>query len=215
MTRSRILLADDHAVVIEGLRRILDRPEFQVVGVATDGRALLRAAERLKPDLIITDIAMPLLKGIDAAREILARKQKPKIIFLTMHPEVAYATAALAAGASGYVLKSAAGEQLIGAIREVLKGHTYLSEAIAKSVERARHIRSTKQGTEIDGLTGRQREVLQLLAEGRQVKEIAALLHLSPKTVEFHKYRVMDALGARTVADLARYAVKHGIVIVD
>ena len=212
MKRSTILLADDHAVVIEGLRRILDRPEFEVVGVVADGHALLEAAARLKPDLIITDIAMPLLNGIDAAREILARNQETKIIFLTMHPEVAYATAALAAGASGYVLKSAAGEQLIGAIREVLKGRTYVSETIAESVERGREIRSTKKRSAIDGLTNRQREVLQLLAEGRQAKEIAAVLHLSRKTVEFHKYRIMDILGARTVADLARYAVKHGIV---
>ena len=212
MKRSTILLADDHAVVIEGLRRILDRRDFKVVGVVADGRALLQAAARLKPDLIVTDIAMPLLNGIDAAREILAHNRKTKIIFLTMHPEVAYASAALAAGASGYVLKSAAGEELVGAIREVLKGRTYISETIAESVARAREIRPTKERSAIDGLTGRQREVLQLLAEGRQAKEIAALLKLSPKTVEFHKYRIMDILGVRTVADLARYAVKHGIV---
>ena len=212
MKRATILLADDHAVVVEGLRRILDRPEFKVVGVVPDGRALLQAAARLKPDLIVSDVAMPLLNGIDAAREILASNRKTKIIFLTMHPEVAYATAALAAGASGYVLKSAAGEELIRAIREVLHERVYVSDAIAESVKRARETRPTKNRSPLDGLTGRQREVLQLLAEGRQAKEIAAVLHLSPKTVEFHKYRIMDALGVRTVADLARYAVKHGIV---
>jgi DNA-binding NarL/FixJ family response regulator len=122
MKHLRILLADDHAVVIEGLRRILDRPEFEVVGVATDGRALLQAAVRLQPDVIITDVAMPLLNGIDAAREIHKQSPTTKIIFLTMHPEAVYATAALAAGASGYMLKSAAGEELISAIRGALAG---------------------------------------------------------------------------------------------
>jgi DNA-binding NarL/FixJ family response regulator len=212
MNRSRILLADDHAVVIEGLRRILDHPEFDVVGVATDGRALLQAAAQLQPDVIITDIAMPLLNGIDAAREIHKQGPRPKIIFLTMHPEAVYATAALAAGASGYVLKSAAGEELISAIRDALEGRIYISKTIAKSVKRAREVRPADDRSAIDGLTRRQREVLQLLAEGRQVKEIAVVLDVSPKTVEFHKYRVMDTLGVRTVADLTRYALKRGIV---
>lgn len=212
MKRSRILLADDHTVVIEGLRRMLDHPEFEVVGVATDGRALLRDAIRLQPDVIVTDVAMPLLNGIDAAREIHKHSPKPKIVFLTMHPEAVYATAALAAGASGYVLKSAAGEELIGAIRAALEGHTYISKAIAKSVKRAREVRPADDHSAIDGLTRRQREVLQLLAEGRQAKEIAVVLNVSPKTVEFHKYRIMDLLGVRTVADLTRYALKRGIV---
>jgi DNA-binding NarL/FixJ family response regulator len=210
--RATILLADDHAVVAEGLRRILDRAEFKVVGVVNDGRALVQAAEILHPDLIVTDFAMPLLNGIDAARKVLAQKHKPKIIFLTMHPEVVYATSALDAGASGYVVKSAAGEELIDAIRAALKGRTYISKSIAESVERARQVRPTRRRGKIDGLTHRQREVLQLLAEGKQAKEVAALLGVSPKTVEFHKYRIMDTVGARTVADLARYAVRHGIV---
>jgi DNA-binding NarL/FixJ family response regulator len=212
MKRLRILLADDHAVVIEGLRRILDRPEFEVVGVASDGRALLQAAVRLQPDVIITDVAMPLLNGIDAAREIHKQSPTPKIIFLTMHPEAVYATAALAAGASGYLLKSGAGEELISAIRDALEGRTYISKTIAKSVKRAREVRPANDGSTIDGLTRRQREVLQLLAEGRQAKEIAVVLNVSPKTVEFHKYRIMDLLGVRTVADLTRYALKRGIV---
>ncbi len=212
MKRSTVLIADDHAVVVEGLRRILDRPEFEVVGIARDGRALLQAATQLQPDVIIADVAMPLLNGIDAVREIHKQNRKLKIIFLTMHPETAYATAALAAGASGYVLKSAAGEELINAIHGVLDGRTYVSKSIAKSVERAREIRSMKNRGPIDLLTHRQREVLQLLAEGKQVKEIAALLNLSPKTVEFHKYRIMDLLGVHTVAGLARHAQKCGIV---
>jgi DNA-binding NarL/FixJ family response regulator len=212
MNRATIVLADDHAVVVEGLRRILDRPEFHVVGVAHDGRAMVQAAARLHPDLIVTDIVMPLLNGIDAARQILKLKRKPKIIFLTMHPEVAYATAALEAGASGYVLKSAAGEQLIDAIRTALTGQTYVSKSIAEAVERARQVQSLHRRGTIGGLTDRQREVLQLLAEGKQVKEVAALLGVSSKTVEFHKYRIMQLLGARTVADLTRYAVRHGMV---
>jgi DNA-binding NarL/FixJ family response regulator len=162
--------------------------------------------------VIITDVAMPLLNGIDAVHEIHRQNQKPKVVFLTMHPEVPYATAALAAGASGYVLKSAAGEELIDAIRNALNDRTYISKAIAKSVQHAREIRPMVDGRTDDSLTHRQREVLQLLAEGHQAKEIAAVLDLSPKTVEFHKYRIMDLLGVRTVADLILYAMKRGIV---
>jgi DNA-binding NarL/FixJ family response regulator len=212
MRHATVLIADDHSVVVEGLRRILDRPEFEVVGVAYDGRALVQAAAQLQPDVIITDVAMPLLNGIDAAREIHKQNRKPKIVFLTMHAEVAYATAALAAGASGYVLKSAASEELINAIRDALNGRIYISKALATPVERAGEICPTNARNAVDLLTHRQREVLQPLAEGRQVKEIAAILALSPKTVEFHKYRIMDLLGLRTVADLTRYAVKRGIV---
>jgi len=212
MNRARILIADDHSVVIEGLRRILDRPQFDVVGVANDGRALIQAAEKLHPDVIVTDVAMPRLNGLDAAREIHSRHPNLKIIFLTMHPEVAYATAALGAGAAGYVLKSAAGEELIDAIGAALNGRIYISKSIAKSVEYAREIRSRNGRGAVDLLTHRQREILQQLAEGRQVKEIAAMLKLSPKTVEFHKYRIMKLLHLRTVADLARYAQKRGIV---
>jgi len=212
MKRLGILLADDHTVVIEGLRRILDRPEFEVVGVATDGRALIEAAGQLQPDVIVTDVAMPFLNGIDAAREIHKRNPKPKIIFLTMHPELAYASAALAAGASGYVLKSAAGEELISAIHEALKGRTYVSKAIAKPLRHAAEIAPAKDRGAINGLTHRQREVLQLLAEGRQAKEIATILNISPRTAEFHKYQIMKLLGIRTLAELTRYAVRQRIV---
>lgn len=212
MKRPRILLADDHAIVIEGLRRILDRPEFELVGAANSGRTLLEAAARLQPDVIITDIAMPSPNGIEAAREIQEQNPKPKIIFLTMHPELVYANAAFAAGASGYVLKSAAGEELITAIRAALDGRTYISKAIAQSMEQAREAGPGKDRSSINGLTPRQREVLQLLAKGLQAKEIAAMLNVSSKTVEFHKYRIMNELGLRTVADLTRYALKNGIV---
>jgi DNA-binding NarL/FixJ family response regulator len=212
MRRLRIVIADDHEVVVEGLRRILDRDKFEVTGVASDGRALIRAARKLHPDAIVTDIAMPRLNGIDSVREIHRRDPNLKIVFLTMHSEVAYATAALAAGAAGYVLKSAAGEELIEALDAAFHGRTYISKSIAKSVKDAREIRPPDTHGAFDLLTHRQREILQQIAEGRQVKEIAAGLKLSPKTIEFHKYRIMHLLNLRTVADLARYAQRRGIV---
>jgi len=212
MKRLRILLADDHAVVLEGLRRILDRPRFEIVGAVADGRALVQAATALQPDVIITDVVMPLLNGIEAARQIVKQNQKSKIIFLTMHPEVIYARQALAAGGCGYVLKSSAGEELITAIDDALHGRVYVTKSIAQAVKRALEARTMSGRSAIDGLTRRQREVLQLLAEGRQAKEIAVTLNLSPKTVEFHKYRIMETLGVHTVAELARHAAKHGIV---
>lgn len=211
MIRPRILLADDHAVVLEGLRRILDRPEFEVVGAVRDGRALVEAAASLRPDIIIADLSMPFLNGVEAARQILKSDRKPKIIFLTMHPEAMYAVEAINAGASGYVLKNEAGEELIKAIREVLDGRTYVTPSLWEPVMHAVRARRKALG-KVDRLTARQREVLQLLAEGKHPKEIAAILNVSHRTVEFHKYRIMDTLGLRSVAELARYAVKQGIV---
>jgi DNA-binding NarL/FixJ family response regulator len=212
MTRTRILLADDHLVVLQGLRKILDRPEFEVVGAARDGRELVEAAARLKPDVIIADISMPLLNGIEAVRQI--RKQDPaaKVIFLSMHPEAIYAVEAMKAGASGYLVKSADDEELIAAIKKVLGGGTYITPSLAERVlSRLQAPRLSLQETG-DTLTERQREVLQLLAEGKQVKEIAAVLKISNKTVEFHKSRIKAALGIRTVAELAAYAAKHRMV---
>lgn len=212
MKRARILLADDHAVVIEGLRRILDRPEFEVVNAVADGYALVKAAVESQTEIIITDIAMPLLNGIEAARQIRRQNPKVKIIFLTMHAEPIYAVEALAAGGSGYVLKSSAGDELVTAIKRVLEGRVYIAKAIARPVKEASEAQPKSGNRRTDWLTSRQREVLQLLAEGRQVKEIAVTLNLSPRTVEFHKYRIMDTLGVRTTAELARYALKRGII---
>ena len=210
--RRRILLADDHSVVLEGLRRILNRPEFEVVGAVTNGRALVEAASNLRLDVIIADVSMPSLNGIEAARQICKLNPKSKIIFLTMHPEAIFAVQAMSAGASGYVLKNAAGDELITAIREVLEGRTYVTPSLAEPVMHALQARRKgSQGT-TDRLTSRQREVLQLLAEGRTPKEIAAVLNVSYRTVEFHKYRIMETLGLRTVAALAAYAAKQGIV---
>jgi DNA-binding NarL/FixJ family response regulator len=208
MKRITILLADDHAIVIEGLRRILARKQFKIVGAVSDGHALVKAAHELKPDITITDIAMPLLNGIEAARQIRGHNPQAKIIFLTMHPEVIYARQALSAGGSGYVLKTSAGDELVTAINEALAGRVYVTESIARAVDAG----AASGASRLDNMTRRQREVLQLLAEGRQAKEIAATLNLSPKTVEFHKYRLMDVLGVRTIAELARYAAKNGLV---
>jgi DNA-binding NarL/FixJ family response regulator len=206
MKRCRILLADDHAVVLEGLRRILDRPDFEIVGEARDGVAMLRAAQQLRPEVIIVDVTMPELNGIEAARQLRKSDHTTKFVFLSMHSEAAYARAALAVGASAYVLKSSAAEELVGAIQAVLEESpaafgAAMPETFAK-----------RAGGSRAGLTRRQHEVLQLLAEGRSIKEVAMLLHLSSRTVEFHKYRVMQMLGVRTVAELGAHAAKHGLI---
>jgi DNA-binding NarL/FixJ family response regulator len=212
MKRWRLLLADDHDIVVEGLRRVLDQPDLEIAGVVNDGRSLLRAAQEIQPDIIIADITMPLLNGIDAARQLRKTNPDVKIIFLTMHPDVTFATEALTAGGTGYVLKSSAGSELVMAIREAAKGRTYVTKSIAELVKQGLSARSNTWRNPLDKLTSRQREVLQLLAEGRQAKEIAVKLHLSPRTVEFHKYRIMDELGLRTVAELSRYAARHRLV---
>ena len=211
MKRCRILLADDHAVVLEGLRRILDRPELEVVGAVADGHALVEAAARLQPDLILADISMPGLSGIEALRELRRLGVTSKVIFLTMHPEVPYALEARAAGASGYVLKSSAGEELVDAIHEVLQGQIYIASAIRESVALAFKAHPKKPRSTEDLLTPRQRDVLRLLAQGLQVKEIATKLNVSPKTVEFHKQQMKQLLGIQSVAGLVLYAARHGI----
>jgi DNA-binding NarL/FixJ family response regulator len=208
----KILLADDHKVVLHGLRRILDGPEFEVVGTVRDGRALIDAFRKLKPDIIIADVSMPLLNGIEAVCRIRKHNPQAKIIFLTMHPEAIYAMEAMKAGASGYLVKTADEEELISAVRKVRDGGIYitpqLEEVVMNSLQAPR--KSARRAT--DALTTRQREVLQLLAEGKQPKEIGALLNISYRTVEFHKYRIMATLGLKTVPALAAYAAKQGIV---
>ncbi len=213
MRRPRVLLADDHKIVAEGLRSLLES-EFELVGTVEDGRALVAAAQKLNPDVIVTDISMPLLNGIDAAQQIKKVTPKVKIVFLTMHPDVTYATRALEAGASGYVLKHAAPSELITAIKEVLNGRIYLTPMIAKDVLDSFMGESHQRRKAVIELTPRQREVVQLTSEGRSAKEIASILNISTRTVEFHKYRVMESLGLRTNADLIQYAIKHGIVSV-
>jgi DNA-binding NarL/FixJ family response regulator len=209
MKRPRILIADDHRIVAEGLRSLLE-PEFELIGIVEDGRALLDAAEKLRPDVIVADISMPLLNGIDAVRQLKKTREEIKVVFLTMHPDVTYAASAFEAGASGYVLKHSAPSELVTAIHSALRGKNYVTPLLVG--ELMQFIKEKPESRdETTRLTPRQREVLQLFAEGRSAKEIATILNISPRTVEFHKYRIMDDLGLKTSADLVQYAVKHGI----
>lgn len=210
MTRPRLLIADDHKIFVEGMKRLLSA-DFDIAGVAEDGRKLVAAAEKLRPDVIVADISMPMLNGIEALRQLRKKDKQAKVVFLTMHPDVTYAAAAFEAGASGYVLKHSAPSELVTAIHEALKGHTYVTPMIAGELMGAYRDGSTKKPAGVE-LTSRQRDVLQLLAEGKSAKEIAAILNISARTVEFHKYRMMEDLGIKTVAELVRFAVKHGIV---
>ncbi len=211
MKRARVLLADDHKIVAAGLKGILE-PEFELVGTVQDGRALLKAARELRPDVIVVDISMPLLNGIEAVRQLKKANDRPKVVFLTMHPDVTYATRAFEAGASGFVLKHSAPAELVTAIREALQGRTYVTPMIAGELMRSYQDGSGKRKDPIRTLTPRQREVLQLLAEGHSAKDAAAILGISPRTAEFHKYRMMQELGIRTNAELMQYAIKHGVV---
>ena len=209
--KPRILLADDHRIVAEGLRSLLE-PEFELVGIVEDGRALIAATEKLQPDVIIADISMPLLNGIEAVRQIKKTNKDVKVIFLTMHPDVTYAVSALEAGALGYVLKHSAPSELSAAVRNALKGKTYITPLLEGEIMLSPSKGVQERREESSHLTKRQREVLQLLAEGYLAKEIASTLNISPRTVEYHKYQMMRDVGIKTVADLIRYAVKHNIV---
>jgi DNA-binding NarL/FixJ family response regulator len=211
MKRPRVIVCDDHAILVEGLRGLLE-PEFDLVGTAENGRALLAVAQNLKPDVVILDISMPELNGIEAARQLKKSNPNVKIVFLTMHLDVAFVTEAFRVGASGYVAKRSAVAELAMAIREVLKGRTFLTPLVTKDVVNTFLKRAPQDEKASSPLTSRQIEVLQLLAEGRSTKEISGILDLSPKTVEFHKYRIMEELGLRTTAELTQYAIRHGIV---
>ena len=208
--RPRVLLADDHTLVLEGLRRLLE-DQCELVGMVEDGRALVEAAPRLAPDLILLDISMPLLNGLDAARQLRTLAPASRIIFLTMHADPTYASEAFEAGASGYLLKRSAASELALAIATVLDGRKYLTPLITSAALRASVPRSVTVPPTLGKLTARQREVLQLVAEGQTAKEIAARLRISVKTVEFHKARLMDRLGVRTASELTKYAVAHGV----
>ena len=210
--RPRVLLADDHLMVAEALKSLLT-PEFDLVGVVEDGRALVETAATLRPDVIVADVTMPHLNGIDALIRLRQGGDRTPVVFLTMHRDVSFARRALDAGASGFVLKHSAPAELVTAIRAALEGRTYLTPQLAGEV-----LEAMKQGPEnagddpIGSLTPRQREVLQLLAEGRSAKEIAASLEISARTVEFHKYQMMETLDLHTNAELIHFAIKHGLV---
>jgi len=214
MRRPRLLLADDHTLLLEGIRLLLE-PEFDLVGCVEDGQALLAAAKILKPDIILLDISMPVLNGIDAAHRLRKLLPSAKVIFVTMHSDPDYVAEAFRAGASGYLLKRAAASELLTAIREVMKGNHYMSPLVTRNALEVL-IASSKPGSKSsDRLTPRQREVLQLVAEGRSRKEIGAILNISVKTVEFHKAALMRLLQLRTVADFTRYAIEHGIIVAE
>ena len=212
MTRPRVLLADDHRMVSEGLQSLL-ADEFELVGMVEDGRAMVAAAQKLHPDVIVSDITMPHLNGIDAMARLKKDNPDIKVVFLSMHQNAAYARRALQAGALGFVLKHSAPAELVMAIRAALKGKTFISPALAGEVR----IGSGGQTGAVDfskSVTPRQREILQLLAEGRSAKEIAETLAISARTVEFHKYQIMDAHDLHSSAELVHFAIKHGIVTI-
>ena len=213
MTKPRILIADDHQILAEGLRGLLE-PEFEVVAVVADGRELVAAAENYRPDVIVADITMPSLNGIDAAVQLRDAEVKTKVIFLTMHRDVAYARRAMDAGAAGFVLKHSVASELVTAVRAALQGRTYVTPMIAGELLQSYREDDSRPSDSAQRLTARQREVLQLIAEGRSAKEAAAVLKMSIRTAEAHKARILEALGLRTTAELVRYAIRNGIISV-
>lgn len=210
MKKVRILLADDHTLLLQACEKML-APDYDIPAVFTDGRALLKAAPALKPDVIILDIGMPLLNGLDAGRELKKLMPKVKLIFLTMYPDPDLAREAISAGASAYLLKTSAASELAKAIREVLQGRSYVTPAIAKAMADS-FIRNPEVKHVSRELTPRQREVLQLLAEGRPMKEAAYILDVSTRTIAFHKYRMMETLGLKSSAELIQFAVSQHLV---
>jgi len=211
MTKPTVILADDHTLVVEGFRRLLEE-HCTLLTTVGDGRALLEAVARQTPDIVILDISMPVLNGIDAARQLKAAYPGLKLVFVTMHADAAYIRAAFKAGASAYLLKGSLGEELAQALLTVQAGGYYVTPLITKEViDALMHGGPTSITHPVD-LTARQREVLQLLAEGCSAKDIAAKLNISPRTVEFHKAQLMEQLDLHTTVDLVKYALAHGLV---
>jgi len=211
VTRYRLLLADDHQVVAQGLKSMLST-EFELVGVVTDGRALVEAAKTLRPDVVVADVTMPVLNGIEALEMLRQEGVGVPVVFLTMHNQPAYARRALKAGAAGYVLKLAAPEELLQAIRIALDGGTFVSPALARAVFESAGSMQDDGSARMAALTPHQREILRMLADGLSAKEIARKLDISSRTVESHKYQIMESLGAHSSAELIRLAIRHGVV---
>lgn len=205
----RVVLADDHILVRQSLRSLLEREGFQVVGEASDGQDALRQVESLRPDIAVMDITMPILNGLEAARELGRRSPKTNTILLTQHGEDQYVAEALAAGVRGYVLKSQVASDLLQAIQQVSRGQVYLSPGVSRAVMDAYRSKSERSG---DPLSARERQVLQLIAEGKSTKDVASLLGISVKTAESHRTRLMQKLDIHETASLVRYAVRRGIV---
>jgi DNA-binding NarL/FixJ family response regulator len=207
--KPKVLIADDHAMFVDGIRRLIEK-DYDIVGAVEDGRSLVEAAKTLHPDIVIADVSMPLLNGIDAAHQVLEINERVRVILLTMHADVTYASRAFEVGVSGYVLKHCASDELLAALREVVVGRTYVTPRIAGDLLQV--MRNRDGVTQEARLTDREREVLQLLAEGKSMKEVATVLDVSTRTVEYHKYNLMDKTGLRTTAELTQYAIKHGLV---
>ncbi len=210
-SRSRILIADDHNLVADLCRRLLET-EFDVVGVVPNGRALVGAVGELKPDVIILDIAMPILNGLDAGRQVKEMLPAVKLIFLTMNPDPEVAAEAFRRGASGYLLKTCAAVEMTLAVRQVLHGKTYMSRALSRDTINFLLRQKETLVKEDERLTERQREVLQLLAEGKAMKEVAGILSMTTRTVAYHKYRIMEVLGVKNGAELVKYAIRNHMV---
>jgi len=210
MSRTKVLLADDHILLLEAFKRLLE-PEFEVVGTVADGRALLAAARKLKPDVIVLDIAMPLLNGLEAARQLQGMSPHPKLIFLTMNPDPDIAAEALRVGATGYLLKTSAASELIKAIRDAVHGLKYVTPTMKRGLEEL-FVEDPRGEKGPRVLTSREREVVQLLVEGRPMKEVADILNVAPRTIAYHKYKIMANLRLKTTAELIQYALKNKIV---
>ena len=209
MGRPGVLLADDHTLVLEAFKRLLE-PEFEIVGTVSDGLSLLASAPSAKPDVIVLDIGMPEMNGMDAGVELKRLLPRTKLIALTMNEDPDVAREALRLWASGYLLKKSAGSELIKAIRDALRGRTYVTPKVAQQLEDG-FVRDPKQDRKKE-LTSRQREVLQLLAEGRTMRETADELHVTPRTIAFHKYRIMEDFGLKTNSDLVKFALKQRVI---
>jgi DNA-binding NarL/FixJ family response regulator len=217
LKRARVILADDHRLVVQGIGKLLET-HFDLVGTAGNGRAALEATRKLRPDVILLDVAMPLLNGVEAARQIRKLVPDTKIVMLSMHADRMYVSEAFRAGCSGYLLKRSAASELVFAIEEVLKGRYYVTPAVANDANQRVEVSDasrSKPPLRAPLLTPRQREVLQLVAEGKSIKEISNLLGISVKTVEFHKSRIMSELDLHTTADLTKFAVAHGIASLE
>lgn len=213
MNRPRLLLADDHALIAEGISKLIES-EFDLIGIVQDGRTLLNTIEQLAPDILLLDISLPFINGIEAAHRIKKLSPTVKVIFLTMHAEPSFIKDAASVGASGYVLKQSAAGELVHAIREALENRTYFTSlATHEGIEPGEHPSPEETKSPVNSvLTPRQREILQLVAEGHSNKDIASLLNLSLKTIEFHKSRIMRTVGVKRTTDLTKYAISHRIV---
>jgi DNA-binding NarL/FixJ family response regulator len=211
INRSRILIADDHNLVAELCKRLLET-EFDVVGVVSDGRSLVRLARDLRPDVVVLDIAMPILNGLDAGRQVKEILPAVRLVYLTMNSDVEVAAEAFRRGASGYLLKTCAASEIVLAVRQVLRGKSYISQSLSRDTIDFLRRQDKELVDEGELLTERQREVLQLLAEGKVMKEVGDILNMTPRTVAYHKYRMMEVLGAKSNAELIKYAVRNHVV---